>query len=58
MQGTMFADTHVDVALRVNGNPRRLRLDSRVTLLDAADESDRCRSPSNSCCKQPIGTEV
>jgi xanthine dehydrogenase YagT iron-sulfur-binding subunit len=31
----MEADTHVDVMLRVNGNARRLRLDSRVTLLDA-----------------------
>jgi xanthine dehydrogenase YagT iron-sulfur-binding subunit len=27
--------THVDVTLRVNGSARRLRLDSRVTLLDA-----------------------
>jgi hypothetical protein len=27
------ADTHVDVMLRVNGSARRLRLDSRVTLL-------------------------
>ena len=35
------ADTHVDVMLRVNGTARRLRLDSRVTLLDALrDELD------------------
>jgi len=35
------ADTHVDVMLRVNGSARRLRLDSRVTLLDALrDELD------------------
>ena len=27
--------THVDVTLRVNGSARRLRSDSRVTLLDA-----------------------
>ena len=34
-------DTHVDVMLRVNGSARRLRLDSRVTLLDALrDELD------------------
>jgi hypothetical protein len=30
---TVSADTHVDVMLRVNGSARRLRLDSRVTLL-------------------------
>jgi xanthine dehydrogenase YagT iron-sulfur-binding subunit len=29
------ADTHVDVTLQVNGSVRRLRSDSRVTLLDA-----------------------
>jgi xanthine dehydrogenase YagT iron-sulfur-binding subunit len=35
------ADTHVDVTLRVNGSAQRLRLDSRVTLLDALrDELD------------------
>ena len=34
-------DTHVDVALQVNGDARQLRLDSRVTLLDALrDELD------------------
>jgi xanthine dehydrogenase YagT iron-sulfur-binding subunit len=27
--------TEIDITLRVNGSPRRLRLDSRVTLLDA-----------------------
>jgi xanthine dehydrogenase YagT iron-sulfur-binding subunit len=32
---TVAADPHVDVALRVNRSARRLRLDSRVTLLDA-----------------------
>jgi xanthine dehydrogenase YagT iron-sulfur-binding subunit len=33
--------THVDVTLRVNGSARRLRSDSRVTLLDALrDELD------------------
>jgi xanthine dehydrogenase YagT iron-sulfur-binding subunit len=32
---TRDASTEVDVTLRVNGSPRRLRLDSRVTLLDA-----------------------
>jgi len=34
-------DTSVDVMLRVNGSARRLRLDTRVTLLDALrDELD------------------
>jgi xanthine dehydrogenase YagT iron-sulfur-binding subunit len=36
MWGTMrFAAWEVDLTLRVNGSARRLRLDSRVTLLDA-----------------------
>jgi xanthine dehydrogenase YagT iron-sulfur-binding subunit len=35
MENPASADTRVDVMLRVNGNARRLRLDSRVTLLDA-----------------------
>src|SRR5258708_13178398 len=35
MESTVSANTHVDVMLRVNGSVRRLRLDSRVTLLDA-----------------------
>jgi xanthine dehydrogenase YagT iron-sulfur-binding subunit len=33
-----FADTAIDLTLRVNGCIRRLRLDSRVTLLDALRE--------------------
>jgi xanthine dehydrogenase YagT iron-sulfur-binding subunit len=41
MENTVSADTYVDVMLRVNGSARRLRLDSRVTLLDALrDELD------------------
>jgi xanthine dehydrogenase YagT iron-sulfur-binding subunit len=41
MENTVSADTHVEVMLRVNGSARRLRLDSRVTLLDALrDELD------------------
>ena len=41
MENTVSADTHVDVMLRVNGSARWLRLDSRVTLLDALrDELD------------------
>ena len=35
MENTVSADMRVDVMLRVNGSARRLRLDSRVTLLDA-----------------------
>jgi xanthine dehydrogenase YagT iron-sulfur-binding subunit len=34
-QSAVSADTYVDVMLRVNGSAWRLRLDSRVTLLDA-----------------------
>jgi xanthine dehydrogenase YagT iron-sulfur-binding subunit len=41
MENTVSADTYVDVMLRVNGSARRLRLDSRVTLLDSLrDELD------------------
>jgi xanthine dehydrogenase YagT iron-sulfur-binding subunit len=41
MENTAPAGTYVDVMLRVNGSARRLRLDSRVTLLDALrDELD------------------
>jgi xanthine dehydrogenase YagT iron-sulfur-binding subunit len=41
MENTVSAGTHVDVMLRVNGSGRQLRLDSRVTLLDALrDELD------------------
>ena len=41
MEDAVSADTHVDVMLRVNGSGRQLRLDSRVTLLDALrDELD------------------
>jgi len=35
MRNTVSADPHVDVMLHINGRARRLRLDSRVTLLDA-----------------------
>ena len=35
MRNTVSADPHVAVLLRVNGRARRLRLDSRVTLVDA-----------------------
>ena len=35
MDATVSADTYVDLRLRVNGAARRLRVDSRVTLLDA-----------------------
>ena len=35
MTTSQAANTHVEVKMRVNGSARRLRLDSRVTLLDA-----------------------
>ena len=38
MVSTHFAGSDVDLAVNVNGRPRRLRLDSRVTLLDALRE--------------------
>jgi xanthine dehydrogenase YagT iron-sulfur-binding subunit len=45
MEHTVSADTDVDVMLRVNGNARRLRVDSRVTLLDALrDELETSRA--------------
>jgi xanthine dehydrogenase YagT iron-sulfur-binding subunit len=41
--------SHVDVMLRVNGSARRLRSDSRVTLLDALrDELDPTGTKSQS----------
>ena len=41
MKTTVSVDTAVDVTLRVNGCARQMRLDSRVTLLDALrDELD------------------
>jgi xanthine dehydrogenase YagT iron-sulfur-binding subunit len=41
MDDTVSAGTRVDVTVRVNGSARRLRLDARVTLLDALrDELD------------------
>jgi xanthine dehydrogenase YagT iron-sulfur-binding subunit len=38
MQDKVSAGTNVDVMLRVNGSARRLRVDSRVTLLNALRE--------------------
>jgi xanthine dehydrogenase YagT iron-sulfur-binding subunit len=38
MGNTHFAGPDIDLMLRVNGTARRLRLDSRVTLLDALRE--------------------
>ena len=38
MEKTHVADAGVDLRVRVNGCPRRLHLDSRVTLLDALRE--------------------
>src|SRR3984957_8778364 len=38
MENTHFAGPDIDLTLRVNGCVRRLRLDSRVTLLDALRE--------------------
>ena len=35
MESTVAPETHVEVTLQVNGSAQRLRLDSRVTLLDA-----------------------
>ena len=41
MDNTTVPEAHVDLTLRVNGSARRLRLDTRVTLLDALhDELD------------------
>src|SRR6266566_4863646 len=38
MGNTHFADADIDLTVRVNGCTRQLRLDSRVTLLDALRE--------------------
>ena len=60
METTHFAGADIDLALRVNGCPRRLHLDSRVTLLDALREDlgltgtkkgcDQARAAPARCC--------
>ena len=50
-----FADTGIDLTLRVNGCVRRLRLDSRVTLLDALREDLSLTGTKKGCDQGACG---
>jgi xanthine dehydrogenase YagT iron-sulfur-binding subunit len=52
---SMEADTYVDVMLRVNGSARRLRLDSRVTLLDALRDELELTGTKKGCDQGACG---
>ncbi|HEX6449459.1 MAG TPA: (2Fe-2S)-binding protein [Trebonia sp.] len=52
MRGT---STEVDLTLRVNGSERRLRLDSRVTLLDALREQLELTGTKKGCDQGACG---
>ena len=50
METTAQSDTCMDVRVRVNGIARRMRMDSRVTLLDALrDELDLTGTEQGAC---------
>src|SRR3954454_3437794 len=55
MEGTVSADTYVDVMLRVNGSAQRLRLDSRVTLLDALRDELNLTGTKKGCDQGACG---
>jgi xanthine dehydrogenase YagT iron-sulfur-binding subunit len=55
MENIVSADTHVDVMLRVNGSARRLRLDSRVTLLDALRDELELTGTKKGCDQGACG---
>jgi xanthine dehydrogenase YagT iron-sulfur-binding subunit len=46
-----FACAGIDLPLRVNGCPRRLHLDSRVTLLDALREDLGLTGTKKGCAR-------
>ena len=55
METTHFAGADIDLALRVNGCPRRLHLDSRVTLLDALREDLGLTGTKKGCDRGACG---
>ena len=55
MENIVSADTRVDVMLRVNGSARRLRLDSRVTLLDALRDELELTGTKKGCDQGACG---
>ena len=55
MENIVSADTDVDVMLRVNGSARRLRLDSRVTLLDALRDELELTGTKKGCDQGACG---
>ena len=55
MENIVSADTDVDVMLRVNGRARRLRLDSRVTLLDALRDELELTGTKKGCDQGACG---
>jgi len=52
---TVPADRHVDVTLRVNGTERRVRSDSRVTLLDALRDELELTGTKKGCDQGACG---
>jgi xanthine dehydrogenase YagT iron-sulfur-binding subunit len=55
MENIVSADTDVDVMLRVNGSARPLRLDSRVTLLDALRDELELTGTKKGCDQGACG---
>jgi ferredoxin len=55
MEDTVSADTQVDVTLRVNASARRLRSDSRVTLLDALRDKLELTGTKKGCGQGACG---
>jgi len=55
MENIVSADTDVDVVLRVNGSARPLRLDSRVTLLDALRDELELTGTKKGCDQGACG---
>ena len=55
MQQTLSADRHVDLTLRVNGHVHPLRLDTRVTLLDALRDQLELTGTKKGCDQGACG---
>ena len=55
MQDTVSAERHADLTLRVNGRVHRVRLDTRVTLLDALRDELQLTGTKNGCDQGACG---